>query len=168
MCRIVKILLAKLLYKLIKRVFRVEGEKVSWIVINTKLTSVLGCDTMLLDSWYKVVDLDTWKEIIQSDLLNLTKKWKKEVFDCDNFAITFVGHVSELYEINSVGIALGKVYDASSNKLVGYHAFNVIVVKEDKDLGIYVYEPQTDGLAKASRRTKIGNWIYEVDLVIMG
>jgi len=168
MCRIVEILLARLLYKLLKRTFRVKGEKVSWIVVNTKLTSVLGCDVMLLDNWYKVVDLNTWKEIIQSDVLNLTKKWKKEVFDCDNFAITFVGHVNELYEINSVGIALGRVYDANSNKLIGYHAFNVIVVKEGKDLEIYVYEPQTDGLAKADKRTKLSNWIYEVDLVIMG
>ena len=161
-------LIAKLLYKLLKRTFGVKGEMVFNSVINTRLVSTLGCKTMLLDLWYKVVDLNTWKEIIQSDTLNSIKKWKRDVFDCDNFAIVFMAHVEELYEINSVGLAIGKIYDANSNKLVGYHAFNVIVVKEGNDLEVYLYEPQTDGLAKASKRTKLGNWLYEVDWVIMG
>lgn len=168
MCKIIRMLIAKLLYKLLKRAFRVEGEMVFNSVINTKLVSTLGCKTMLLDLWYKVADLNTWKEIIQSDTLNLIKKWKRDVFDCDNFAIVFVGHVNELYEINSVGLAIGRVYDVNTGKFVGYHAFNVIVVKEGDDLEVYVYEPQTDGLAKASKRTKLGNWLYEVDWVIMG
>jgi len=88
------------------------------------------------------------------------------VFDCDDFAIVFKAHVSEFYELNSVGIAIGKVYDVNTLKFIGYHAYNVIIVK-DKDYAVYLFEPQTDGLTKADKRTKLGNWIYETEWVLI-
>ena len=88
------------------------------------------------------------------------------MFDCDDFAIVFKAHVAEFYEINSVGVAIGKVYDANTLRFIDYHAYNVIIVK-DNDCSVYVYEPQTDGLAKADKRTKLGNWIYETKWILI-
>ena len=116
----------------------------------------------------RVLTLDEWNQIIQSDTLNVAKKWKKDVFDCDNFAIAFSAHCAEYYEVNSAGIAVGKVRDADTLEEVGKHAYNILAVKENEELVLYLYEPQTDGLAKAGRQVKLDSWIYETEVVVFG
>jgi len=158
--------LTKILSKIAKAIHKIKDFEESGVYIHGLIKYKLKCDVIPLDGKYKLVSLDTWKRIIQSDTLNLTKKWHRDVFDCDDFAIVFKAHVSEFYEINSVGIALGRIYDAKTNEFIGYHAYNLIVA-ENEDIELYVYEPQTDELAKAEKRTKLDNYIYETDMVII-
>lgn len=160
------VLLQRLLLKLIRRKYKIGNDWVNNSYVTLLLKQTIGCKVKILDLYYRVVDLETWKKIIQSDTLNLTKKWHKDVFDCDDFAIVFKAHVAEFYEINSVGVAIGRVYDANTLEFIGYHAYNVIIVRDD-DCNVYLYEPQTDGLAKADKRTKLGNRIYETEWVLI-
>jgi len=161
-------ILYKILKWVIKRVLTVDGEWVDWKQLSIAVATTLGCAPICLDQKYKLITLDDWKEIIKSDTLNITKEWKQDVFDCDNFAITFNAHCAEFYEVNTAGIALGKLYDAYTLEFLGNHAFNVLVAKKDNQLKLYVYEPQTDELAEASKKTKVGDKIYEVEAVIFG
>ena len=158
--------LTKILSKIVKIIHKIKDFEELGAYIHGLIKCSLECDVIPLDGKYKLVSLDTWRKIIQSDTLNLTKKWHRDVFDCDDFAIVFKAHVSEFYEINSVGIALGKIYDAKTNKFISYHAYNLIVAKNG-NIELYVYEPQTDELVKAEKRTKLGNCIYEIDTVII-
>jgi len=158
--------LTKILSRIAKTIHRIEDFEEFGVYIHGIIKYRLKCNVILLDGKYKLVSLDTWKKIIRSDTLNLTKKWHRDVFDCDDFAIVFKAHVSEFYEINSVGVALGRIYDVKTNKYVGCHAYNLIVAKNGS-IELYVYEPQTDELVKAEKRTKLGNCIYETDVVII-
>ena len=158
--------LTKILSRIVKIIHKIEDFEESGVYIHGLIKYRLKCNVIPLDGRYKLVSLDTWKKIIQSDTLNLTKKWHRDVFDCDDFAIVFKAHVSEFYEINSVGVALGRIYDVKTNKYVGCHAYNLIVAKNGS-IELYVYEPQTDELVKAEKRTKLGNCIYETDVVII-
>jgi len=158
--------LTKILSKITKIIHKIKDFEESGAYIHGLIKCSLKCDVIPLDGKYRLVNLDTWKRIIQSDTLNLTKMWHRDVFDCDDFAIVFKAHVSEFYEINSVGIALGKIYDAKTDEYIGYHAYNIIVAKNG-GIELYVYEPQTDELVKAEKRAKLGNRIYETDMVII-
>ena len=158
----------KLLSKILRHFLRVEGEWVDYKQIEVATVTQIGAVVFTLDRKYKILTLDKWKEIIESDTLNETKKWKKDVFDCDNFALVFSAHCAEFYEVNSAGIAVGAIYDANTLEKVGKHAYNILAVKEGDQLVLYLYEPQTDGLTVAGKKTKLGNWIYETEIVVFG
>jgi len=161
-------ILIRVLKWILKRFLRVSGDWADWRQLQVAVVSQLGAAAITLDEKYKVLTLDEWNQIIQSDTLNVAKKWKKDVFDCDNFAIAFSAHCAEYYEVNSAGIAVGKVRDADTLEEVGKHAYNILAVKENEELVLYLYEPQTDGLAKAGRQVKLDSWIYETEVVVFG
>jgi len=158
----------KVLRWMLRHFLRVSGDWVSHMQLYHAVMLQVGAAPVMLDSRYKVLTLDEWERIIQSDVLDSTKEWKKDVFDCDNFAIAFSAHCAEYYEVNSAGIAIGTVRDADTLEEVGKHAYNILAVKENDELVLYLYEPQTDGLAKASRQVKLGNWVYETEVVVFG
>ena len=158
----------KLLSKVLRHFLRVEGEWVDYKQITVATVTQIGAVATTLDKRYKVLTLDKWKEIIKTDTLNETKKWKKDVFDCDNFALVFSAHCAEFHEVNSAGIAVGTIYDANTLNKIGKHAYNILAVKEGDQLVLYLYEPQTDGLTVASKKTKLGNWVYETEVVVFG
>ncbi len=165
------VVLQKLLYlavKCLRKFLRVKGAWATYRQIQLATITQLEAAAITLDSRYKVLTLDEWKQIIQSDTLNISKKWKKDVFDCDNFALVFSAHCAEFYEVNTAGIAVGKVKDANTDEYIGRHAYNVLAVREGNEVVMYVYEPQTDELGKASRHTRLGDWIYETEFVIFG
>ena len=164
MCEI----LIRVLKWILKHFLRVSGDWADWRQLQVAVASQLGAAAITLDEKYKVLTLDEWSQIVQSDTLNVVKKWKKDVFDCDNFAIAFSAHCAEYYEVNSAGIAIGTVRDADTLEEVGKHAYNILAVKENDELVLYLYEPQTDGLAKAGRQVKLGSWVYETEIVVFG
>lgn len=160
--------LVKILKRMLKHFLKVNGDWVDWRLLQLAVVTQLGTAAITLDQKYKVLTLDEWKQIIRSDTLNITKKWKKDVFDCDNFAITFNAHCAEYYEVNTAGIAIGTIKHAGTLKNLGKHAYNILAVKENNELVLYLYEPQTDGLVKAGKQVRLGNWIYETEIVIFG
>jgi len=126
----------------------------------------IGCEYWLWDGKYWFTSLEAWKRIVTSDKLNETKQYKLDRFDCDNFAIAFSAHVAENYDLNSAGIAIGAVLD-KDNKLLGYHAYNCLIVKNGDKTELWLYEPQTDHMNKASRETVMGGVVYRTDLIII-
>jgi len=164
--------IVEFLYRLfsnwMKKKLKVEG---GWIKNDTLYFAVarqMGTIPILLDRRYRVTTIDEWYKIIKSDNLNEVKKWKEDVFDCDNFAMAIVARVNEMYELNSIGIAIGTLKDAETMEMLGKHAYNVIAADVDGTVKLFILEPQTDEIVEAKPSTKIGDRIYETEIVVFG
>lgn len=153
---------------IVRRLTRVVDGWADYVAIRTAVAVQIGAVPICLDEKYRVPTLDEWVEIINSDRLNEEKEYMKDVFDCDNFAIVFSAHCSEKYNINSAGVAAGRIYSAKTGEFLGLHAYNLLVVDEDSHVVLYLYEPQTDEYVRAESRTKLGNFIYETMYVVFG
>ena len=164
--------ITKFLYRLaiswIKNRYKIHGEWAEDKLLYATVIDQLRCVPILLDRRYRVTTLDKWKEIIESDTLNEIKKWKKDVFDCDNFALAMVAHVNEVYELNSIGFAIGTVKKPSTLEEVGKHAYNVIAAKDNGKLTLYILEPQNDEIVLATPKARLRNYIYETEVVVFG
>jgi len=88
------------------------------------------------------------------------------VHNCDNFAVQFSAYVDIFFQLNSAGIAIGAVLDKNAN-IIGYHAWNCIVVQENDKAEVYFYEPQADILKKVESCIVDMDWAkYSADLII--
>ena len=88
-----------------------------------------------LDNTYWGVSLETWELILAYNGTD-KKRYVKDTFDCDNFAILFAGSVADKFSINGAGI----VIDYS-----GGHAYSALLVAtEDGNLAFATIEPQND------------------------
>lgn len=158
--------LYKFVFKILRRVRVRNTYEMDWTSISGMLKQHKTVKNIILwDGKYKYTDFATMMKIIKYDIV----KWndyRSEVFDCDNFAVSFAGMVPFIYGINNVGIAIGKVIDEKGN--VGYHAWNVFLArKSDGNPMLYMYEPQS-GKFSTYREGRIGNWKYEPIYVIWG
>jgi len=106
------------------------------------------------DLKYQTTDIETFRKIIELDWLN-RKPYLKDIFDCDDYALAFKVHLSEIYRINAIAVVVGEVRDTKTGQVIGYHGYNRII---DKDKKVWLFEPQTD---KLSEGNIIGNWIYD-------
>lgn len=86
------------------------------------------------DNEYYFTDEKGWLSIL--DKMKLSPKYKKDRFDCDNFADLVRAYLSENYGLNGCGKAYGHVPE--------YHCFNVLLVPN----GYIIYEPQTREIVK--------------------
>lgn len=91
-------------------------------------------------------------------------KYRSEVFDCDDYAFGFKAYASEIFLINSVGIAIGNVIDQEGK--TGYHAWNIAFISTKDGIKPVTIEPQT-GNWSYGLETKVGDWIYKPDLIII-
>lgn len=120
----------------------------------------------LFDSKYKVPDFKSMLSIISKDMVKYTY-YQKEVYDCDNFAISFAGTVPMFYDVNNVGIAVGEVRDSNGN-LLYYHAWNIFAaLKDDGTVFLYMYEPQT-GKFSSYKSGRVGDKYYIPHDIIWG
>ena len=87
-----------------------------------------------LDATYWGVSLETWQLILAYNGTD-KKRYVKDVFDCDNFAILFAGSVADKFGINGAGI----VIDYS-----GGHAYSALLVATETGLAFATIEPQND------------------------
>ena len=95
---------------------------------------VLGLEKLYLwDNKYWYVSLEDWGRVFADVLLNMPK-YTVDKFDCDDFALLTSAKVSERYQLNTCGIAIG-------DSPWGYHGFNVFL----SEGGLYYLEPQ-DGM----------------------
>lgn len=117
------------------------------------------------DGKYWVIDWTDWLNIIKFDWENEVP-WIAERYDCENHAFHFSSRTSNWFLINTAGVAFGTVM-----KKYG-HAYNVIVAyDENKELAVYLYEPETDGWAKIGTDNqlngiKVDSWIYRTNWII--
>jgi len=105
------------------------------------------------DLKYRTTDIETFERIIKLDWVD-TKKYIKDFFDCDDFALAFKSHMSEIYKINAVMVCIGEMRNKNTNALIGYHAYNRFI---DKHLKLFLFEPQTDQLSESNI---IGDYVY--------
>ena len=89
-----------------------------------------------LDNTYWAVSIETWELILAYNDTD-RNAYIADVFDCDNFAITFAGTVAQKWKVNSAGI----VVDYS-----GGHAYSALLVNHQGRLSIATIEPQNDEL----------------------
>jgi len=142
------------------KVKQIESGKLYQIVEKQMQTGA-----WLWDGVIYYTTLNEWKKIIRQDLIDRLK-WILDKFDCDNFATIFTAFMSVFYGLNSAGLALGAVLDKNTKKVIGYHAYNVIVAEDSGEVKLFVYEPQSDEIQIAKKETYMSWAIYRTDLII--
>ncbi|MCJ7634428.1 hypothetical protein MUP77_18805 [Candidatus Bathyarchaeota archaeon] len=86
-----------------------------------------------LDGKYRLTTQSNFLNIVAWDWVD-SKKYLAEVFDCENFAITFKAHVDWYFGLNQVGVVID--YAAG-------HGYNLVVFPDGK---VMLLEPQSDQL----------------------
>jgi hypothetical protein len=75
-----------------------------------------------------------------------TSIWREEDNDCDNFAICAAWLAQTLHantsKFDKTGLAIGEFF-YKSETLNGFHAINFAIVKENNELQLVFFEPQT-------------------------
>ena len=100
-----------------------------------KTSSLPNLQRVPLDNTYWGVSIETW-ELILAYTGTDRKKYVKDSFDCDNFAVHLTDVSADKFDINGVGI----VVDGS-----GGHAYcSLLVAGENGKLSIATVEPQND------------------------
>ena len=117
------------------------------------------------DSNYYYFRFEDFKAVKTKDLIDRIK-WLADKFDCDNIASLFSSLMVVIFGCNSVGVALGAVIDKDTNRVMGYHAYNCLPLKVNDKVELYLFEPQTDYLAKAFKITDMDWARYRTDFVI--
>ena len=82
-----------------------------------------------LDHEYALLTKEQVEDFLKSDWTNW-RIYRKEIFDCDDFAIILLGKFHEKFGSCSVGFALSDI-----------HAFNIFI---DINKKVWIIEPQTD------------------------
>jgi len=111
----------------------------------------LHVKTIMIDDelLYYLTEED-WLPILKEASANLPQ-YQPDRFDCDNFSIAVIAHISEKYRLNSCGMARGESPQ-------GYHAWNVILTEH----GPKFFEPQTGKLFEFNAGG------YSADMVYFG
>ena len=107
--------------------------------------------TLLWDSRYFYVSHEGWGKVFGKVLLDMPK-YTVEKFDCENFAVLVSARTSELFQLNTCGIAIGQSPQ-------GYHGFNIFL----SDNGFFYLEPQTGDVYSVTEDSG-----YKAELVIFG
>lgn len=96
------------------------------------MLNVLGLRELhLWDSRYFYCSHEDWGKVFEKVLLDMPK-YTAEKFDCENYAFLASARTSELFKLNTCGIAIGQ-------SPMGYHGYNIFV----SDAGLFYLEPQT-------------------------
>jgi len=90
---------------------------------------LINPDLKVLDNEYALLTKTQIEEFLKSDWTNF-RNYRKEKFDCDDFAIVLLGRFHEKFGNCSVGFACSDT-----------HAFNFFVDEKRK---LWLIEPQTD------------------------
>lgn len=140
------------LYKVkVEHLPKVTGYELSRQDLQEKLQNLKLENLYLWDNKYWYVSLEDWGKVFADVLLNMPK-YTTDKFDCEDFALLTSAKVSERYQLNTCGIAIG-------NSPWGYHGFNIFL----SEVGLYYLEPQDGMLYPITEDSG-----YEAQIVIMG
>ena len=107
----------------------------SEVVAALNASPLTNLQEVPVDSVYWGASEDAWHGMLAYTGVD-RKRYIKDRFDCDNFAVLFAGVVADKFGINGVGI----VIDYS-----GGHAYcAILIVNENGGLSIGIIEPQND------------------------
>jgi len=117
-----------------------------------RLAQPLGLRELYLwDSRYFYCSHEDWGKVLRKVLLDMPK-YTREKFDCENYAMLTAARTSELFKLNTCGIAIGQ-------SPFGYHGFNIFV----SDAGLFYLEPQTGDIFSVTENSG-----YKAEIVIFG
>ena len=105
----------------------------------------------LWDNRYFYCSHEDWGKVLAKVLLNMPK-YTAERFDCSNYAMLASARTSELFKLNTCGIAIGQ-------SPFGYHGFNLFV----SEVGLFYLEPQTGDIYSISENSG-----YKAEIAILG
>jgi len=152
----------------LKEAFNVRVERVATKVHIRNLFTSLGFNNskiLFADAKHSVVSLDTMKDIIKYSWVD-RKKYLDEVHDCDDYALEFKAHSSEIYNINSVALSKHMKVTTNTGKEI-WHRACVFLAIEDNILKAYLLETQNDGFVEIKKGILpvIGSWKYQLDTI---
>jgi len=123
----------------------IDRFQADWQVIDDVLKKQVGdVQRFLVDATYWLTDRKGIRRVIEFDWTD-KHRYVAEARDCDDFAWYFKSHLSEWHDLTAVAWAWGAVYE--DEEFLGLHAWNIIIIKEDDDLKVLFYEPQTDAIS---------------------
>ena len=152
-----------------KRAFRLKLKKTSQSYIKMFLA---GRGMPISKIWfadrdYYYVTIEEMKDIILHDWVD-KKKYLKEKFDCDDFALVFKAHLAERFNINAVGLARSiKISDANTGEHIGYHRANVFFADDNGVIKLYFLEPQTDKMVEVwgyNKLIELTGWTNQLNV----
>ena len=109
----------------------------------------------LWDSRYFYCSHVDWGKVFEKVLLDMPK-YTAEKFDCENYSMLASARTSELFQLNTCGIAIGQ-------SPFGYHGFCLFVSKVNDEDKLFILEPQ-DGMIYPIEEPEG----YKPELLIMG
>ena len=118
------------LHKPIEHLVKPKEYPLSGAELSAKLQP-LGLEKVYIwDNAYWYISLEDWGKVLKDVIFGMPK-YTAEKFDCENFAMLTSARVSERYQLNTCGVAIGQ-------SPFGEHGYNILV--EDK--GLTYFEPQ--------------------------
>jgi len=144
---------------------KIELKQTDYNTLTKLVQNQIEIDCWCWDTKFWYSSISDFKTIISKDFIDRLK-WIAESFDCDNFASLFCSLLTVIWGYNGVGVGLGAVLDKETKEVLGYHAYNCVLVEENGNNVLYLYEPQSDSLVLAQKETDMEWGIYRTDLVI--
>lgn len=108
----------------------------------------------MLDNSYFYTDLEGWG-VVLGDLVFKSSLYKKDKFDCDNYALKAMNICAEKYGLNTLGVAIGDIPQ-------GRHAFNIFFTGEN----IMLWEPNA-GFPHSGEPFEIGEHGYQPEFILI-
>lgn len=130
------------LIELGKNLLRARANIPRYVTDADTVSAMLGnVEGYIFDNKILYTDYDSFKYIVEKDWTSRIDFYS-EVFDCDNFAAAFVTHINEVWTLNNVGIAIGKVFDAITDEMKFVHAWNIVLLGDKHNMELFAFEPQ--------------------------
>jgi len=108
----------------------------------------------MLDWQYYFTDSEGWGKVLY-DLVFNSSLYKKDKFDCENFALKAMNECAQRYGLNTLAMVIGDVPQ-------GRHGFNMFYTGD----GFLLWEPN-DGFPFSGSAFEIGEFGYSPELVLI-
>lgn len=115
--------------------------------------------SLIFDQWYYYSDLEGWGKILQ-DLAFSSKLYKRDLFDCEDYALKAQVICAERFGLNSLRLCIGSMPQ-------GKHGFNLFFHGDETGIsGVMLWEPN-DGFVCSGEAFEIGEYGYQPELVLI-
>ena len=132
--------------------FKKWAQRRSDLVRKLRLIGVKPlCTDQPMDSWIYFTDLEGWGKILW-DLVFSSKLYKRDIFNCDKYALKAYITCCERYGLNSLLLAIGDMPQ-------GRHGFNIFPYYDSGDVGFMLWEPN-DGFQFSGSAFEVGEYKY--------
>ena len=132
-----------------------EKHQIAGVYLKSQLEDLgLEVPMGMLDGQYYYTNLEGWCKVLY-DLAFGSNLYKKDNFDCENYALKAMNLCHERYGLNTMALAIGDIPD-------GRHGFNIFYHGE----GFMLWEPN-DGFDYSGSPFEIGEYGYIPDMILI-